>query len=107
MPVFPLLPVAPPVFAAGFPYLNTDMNNGVRQPLAFCSQKTLFRARQTTLQAIGVVNTTLTSWTVDYDPQSGWVGGSNWYLVPFTGFYETTFQLASAAISSIETAGVS
>ncbi len=96
LPLGPLAPPAIPVFPAGYGPVPGDFGNWVQSTLGFATQKICFRAHQSAAQTLTTGVLTLDA--VDEDPYSGWTaGGSNTWTAPFTGWYEVTVTVMSAA----------
>lgn len=98
-----LLPPPPaiPSFAAGYGYTPTFMDALVQAPLTFLCSQIVFRAHDTSNQALSTSFSNLTYDTVDEDPYSGWNASSHQWLAPYTGWYSVTVTC------SVATAGVS
>ena len=96
-----------PVFVAGAAPQVSDMTSLVTTPFTFCSVGVAARLEQRTVQAIAATTLTVISFdTVLEDPYSGWNAGSNSWLAPFSGYFEVTLTVGTAAVNGTVAASV-
>lgn len=104
-----------PVFAAGYAPQAPAMNGWVQASLGFCSAMPVFRAQKQAAQALTAgtfapLQAGATAGDILEDPYAGWSATATaaqpaWsYLVPFTGWYEVTLTILTAAFSGWLTA---
>lgn len=95
-------PPAIPSFATGFTDTTPAYFDGlVQAPLSFLAGQVVFRAHQTSGQALTTSFEFITYDTVDEDPYSGWSGSAFAWTPPYTGWYSvtTTCSVSTASVS--------
>lgn len=98
-----LVPPVPFNWTAGFFPQYTDFNTDIRDAFTFLTKKTVFRARQSTVQSIANNSiTALNLQTVTEDTYSGWNSGTFTYTVQETGLY----QISGCYYSNGATTGI-
>jgi len=100
-----------PVFPAGYKPVQSDFASWIQDTLGFLTGGVVFRARQTTAQALSGGANIMQYQAIDEDPYSGWsavaTGSQPAYswLAPYTGLYQITVTTAFAASNNWTDAG--
>ena len=114
----PFVQAAPPVIPAGYAPFQFDMTNYIANTLGWVSSLPLFRGQQQAAQSLSSSSSLNflaiggTAGDVIEDPYGSWshAGTSaqpaNSYLAPYTGWYEVTITVLTAAQAMFLSAGV-
>lgn len=92
-----------PYFPAGYQPLNTDFDGWIQAPLAFLTSRVVFRAEQSSAQALtNNANTLIPFNSVLEDPFSGWNSGASQWLCPagYGGLYNVTLTISAQSNAS-------
>lgn len=93
-------PPAVPVFPDGYAPGPSDFDSWVQAPLGGLTYGVVFRAQQTSNQALSTSGfSTLTFDTVLEDPWGGWNAAINQWSAPFTGWYAVTVSCSVSTAS--------
>jgi hypothetical protein len=101
-----------PVFRAGYAPVQADFTSWIQDTLGFLTDGVVFRARQTTAQALSGATNYMQYQAIDEDPYSGWSAAEtpgqpaySW-IAPVTGLYEITVTTGFAPSSNWAQIGV-
>ena len=97
-------PPSVPSFPAGYAPFAADFGNWVTAPLSSCAGGVIFRAQQTTFQAVTAVTWTPLRMTALEDPAGGWDGPDMKWNVPagYDGWYTVTVGVNVAAGAGLQ-----
>lgn len=101
-----------PVFLDGYKPVQADFTSWIQNTLGFLTDGVVFRARQTTAQALAAGANTVEYQAIDEDPYGGWSASGtaeqpaySW-LAPYTGLYQVTVTTGYAASANWAQTGV-
>jgi len=101
-----------PVFPAGYKPVQSDFTAWIQNTLGFLTDGVVFRARQTSSQALSGASNIMQYQAIDEDPYSGWSAtatadqAAHSWLAPYTGLYQVTVTTGYAASANWAETGV-